>query len=104
METVRLREEKVHTYAVPISICSEANRPLSGLTGKNEEKVGARKYEEISPTNTGKRGGSNFSNHETWNVSSASHKRRLTHLKIHALPVLIAVIGTRAIKGLISLA
>jgi hypothetical protein len=69
MEAVSLREEKVHTFEVPISICSEAIRPLSELTGKNEEKVRARKYEEVSPTNTGKRCGSNFGDHKAWVVS-----------------------------------
>jgi hypothetical protein len=82
------------------------------LTWQNEKKVGAGEDKKVSPADCGEGRWCDFRNHEAILSQSVRLQDLVkhagvdwwTHLKIHALPVLIAVIGTLTMSGLISLA
>jgi hypothetical protein len=78
----------------------------SHLTWQDHEEICAREDDVVSPSDRGESMGRDFCHQKAEDIGQCGTIIGFsgTHLKIHALPVLIAVMGTRACRGLISLA
>jgi hypothetical protein len=97
----------VHKSQIIVSATAGLNRKHGRLTRQYQEKVGACEDQKVPPPNGREGGRRDFGYHETmqgqWIKRGVMSFLR-TYLNNHALPVLIAVIGTLTMSGLISLA